>query len=199
MPYLLQLQYHLPHIGLLLRLVPSWTISCTSRAARSSAMSFFLLFVLCVWCIICGGKLAGPSESATDSACLFSKCHTDLVWPMVRPASWVVRACVRGTPLRYMRHHLCSRALPLIIADERWSLLVNAGPHSRTLLCSHLLSPHSPLVGLFFFPFISISYLFISFSFHLSPFVYWCLIRGTLYIRPHPAVGSPSFSLWIPC
>ena len=47
-----------------------------------------------------------------------------LSWGANRGSS-VILACVRGTPLCYMRHRLHSHALPLTIADERWSSLTN--------------------------------------------------------------------------
>src|SRR6266704_2181187 len=54
-----QLKYHLLHVSLLLRLVSDCTISWALRAAQSSAVSFFLLFLLCVWGTSCRDKLAG--------------------------------------------------------------------------------------------------------------------------------------------
>src|SRR6266571_2627820 len=60
MPDSAQHKYHLPCVGLLLHLVLDCTISWALRAAQSSAVSFFLLFLLCVWGTGCGDKLAGP-------------------------------------------------------------------------------------------------------------------------------------------
>ena len=62
MPDLAQLKYHLPHVSLLLHLVPDRTISWASSAARSSAVSFFCSLWLRQWLwrqvsCRCGAKL----------------------------------------------------------------------------------------------------------------------------------------------
>ena len=110
MPDSAQHKYHLPCVGLLLHLVLDCTISWALRAAQSSAVSFFLLFLLCVWGTGCGDKLAGPFvlsllfrvlELATNSELSFGfvagwsfdECCMEVsrFWPMVWSASGGVR------------------------------------------------------------------------------------------------------------